>query len=323
MIEPTIECFLGEGDLRAALRSDVLHGLRAEPKALPPKWFYDERGSELFDEITRLSEYYPTEAEREILLREADAIAEATRADTLAELGSGTSDKTRALLDAFWEVGYVARFLALDVSEAPLRAASTALAARYEGLEVHGVVGDFDHHLERLPSGGRRLVVLLGGTIGNYAPQERHRFLQRLAGGMKPGDHLLIGTDLVKDEERLVRAYDDGAGVTAAFNKNVLAVINRELSADFDLDAFEHVARWNRDESWIEMHLRSRAQQRVRVDALDLEVDFAEGELMHTEISAKFRPEQVRRELWEVGLAAAEWWTDAAGDFGVTLAART
>lgn len=323
VLEPLVECHVEPDDLRAALRGDVREGLEANPKELPPKWFYDERGSELFDEITRLEEYYPTEAEREILLREAGTIAELTRADTLVELGSGTSDKTRAMLDAFWERGWIDRFIALEVSEAVLRSASHALSRRYPGLEVHGVVGDFDHHLGKLPSGGRRLIVLLGGTIGNYKPAERQVFLRQLAAEMKPGDHLLLGTDLVKSQERLVTAYDDASGVTAAFNKNVLAVINRELGADFDLDAFEHVAYWDAEQEWIEMQLRSRTQQKVRMEGLDLEVEFAEGETMRTEVSAKFRELGIREELARAGLERVAWWTDADGDFGVSLAART
>ncbi len=318
-LEPVIEVHLGPDDIAEALRRDVAEGLTSVPKELPPKWFYDARGSELFDEITRLPEYYPTEAERQVLRREAATIVELADADTIVELGSGTSDKTRALLDAACAHGRLGRFVPFDVSETTLREAADMLAARYPGLLVHGVVGDFDRHLDRIPAGGRRLVALLGGTIGNYRPEARKSFLAAIAATMSPGDHLLLGTDLVKDPARLVAAYDDAAGVTAEFNRNVLVVIDRELDADFDPDAFAHVARWDPDEEWIEMHLRSLVDQTVHVRALDLEVSFTRGELMRTEVSAKFRRERVAAELAEVGLRLRRWWTDAAGDFGVSL----
>lgn len=322
-VEPRIDVHLGPDDIAAALRRDVAEGLTSVPKELPPKWFYDERGSALFDAITRLPEYYPTEAEREVLRREAATIVEVTDPDTIVELGSGTSDKTRTLLDAACAHGRLRRFVPFDVSETTLREAASMLAARYPGLFVHGVVGDFDRHLDRIPSGGRRLVALLGGTIGNYRPEARKRFLAAIAASMSPGDHLLLGTDLVKDPARLVAAYDDAAGVTAAFNRNVLAVINRELDADFEPEAFDHVARWDPDEEWIEMHLRSRTDQTVHVRALELTVPFAAGELMRTEVSAKFRRERVAAELAEVGLRLRCWWTDSAGDFGVSVSVLT
>lgn len=321
-IAPVVDVHLAPHDLSRLLERDVAEGLTASPKELPPKWFYDAHGSALFDRITRLDEYYPTEAEREILQREAGAIAALTDADTVIELGSGTSDKTRTLLDAFWRTSRLERFVPFDVSEATLRDAADQLAGRYPGLLVHGVVGDFDHHLVELPRGGRHLVALLGGTIGNYPPAARSRFLADLAAGMARGDHLLLGTDLVKDADRLVRAYDDAEGVTADFNKNVLSVINRALDADFTLDNFDHVAHWDPVHEWIEMRLRSRCDQRVRVDALELEVEFGAGEIMRTEISAKFRPERVQTELEAAGLKLVEWWTDTAGDFGVALAVR-
>jgi L-histidine N-alpha-methyltransferase len=314
-----VDVHLGPDDLRAALRADVARGLTTEPKELPPKWFYDERGSELFDQITRLPEYYPTVREREILLREAPAVAARTEADTVVELGSGTSEKTLALLDAFAGSGHLRRFVPFDVCEGFLRSSTEAIAARYPGLTVHGVVGDFEHHLDRLPTGGRRLIVFLGGTVGNLRPRERKEFLADLTAGMAPGDSLLLGTDLVKDVDRLVRAYDDAQGVTAAFNRNVLAVLNRELGADFVLDRFDHVARFDPDEEWIEMQLRSTAAQTARVLDIDLEASFAEGEEMRTEVSCKFRRDGVVGELGDVGLEVAEWWTDAAGDFAVSL----
>ncbi len=319
VIPPVVDVHLGAGDLRAALRADAARGLTAQPKELPPKWFYDERGSELFDQITRLPEYYPTAREREILLREAPTIAALSGADTLVELGSGTSEKTTALLDAFVASGHLRRFVPFDVCEGILSSSADAIAARYPGLAVHGVVGDFEHHLDRLPTGGRRLIVFLGGTIGNLRPPERKTFLADLCAGMAPGDGLLLGTDLVKDVDRLVRAYDDSRGVTAAFNRNMLAVLNRELGADFVLDRFAHVARFDPDQEWIEMLLRSSADQTVRVVDIDLEVGFADGEETRTEVSCKFRKERVTGELADVGLEMAEWWTDPAGDFAVSL----
>jgi L-histidine Nalpha-methyltransferase len=305
-----------------ALRRDVLHGLRQSPKSLPPKWFYDEVGSDLFDQITRLPEYYPTRTEAQILRAMAATIAETTRADTLVELGSGTSEKTRMLLDALRDRGSLRRFVPFDVDSGILESAGAAIEADYPGVAVDAVCGDFEEHLAEIPRGGRRLVVFLGSTIGNLTPAPRARFLSALADVLAPGDHLLLGTDLVKDTARLVRAYDDSAGVTAAFNRNVLAVINRELDADFDVDAFEHVARWNGAEERIEMWLRAASAQRVRVDALGLTVDFAAGEEMLTEVSCKFRPETVTTELSAAGLRQIDWWTDAAGDFGLSLAVK-
>jgi L-histidine N-alpha-methyltransferase len=317
-----VDVHMGPTDLSDALRADVRRGLTATPKELPPKWFYDDRGCELFDEITRLPEYYPTERERTILLAEAASIAELSGADTLVELGSGTSDKTRALLDALSESGQLRRFAPFEISEATLRAASTAIADEYPGVAVHAVCGDFERHLGELPGGGRRLVAFLGGTIGNLAPAERKRFLADLADGLAPGDHLLLGTDLVKDVDRLEAAYDDAQGVTAEFNLNVLRVVNRELDADFDLDAFEHVALFDRDEEWIEMRLRSLVDQRVVVGDLGLTVDFAEGEEMRTEISAKFRRAGVEAELAGAGLRLVRWMTDPDGDFALSLSVR-
>jgi len=314
-----VDVHLEPGAMARALEDDVRTGLAATPKTLPPKWFYDDRGSELFDEITRLPEYYPTRTERAILATHARDVAERTGADTLVELGSGTSEKTRLLLDAFAEAGQLRRFVPFDVSEQTLRDAAAAVAAEYEGVEVHAVVGDFEHHLGELPRGGRRVVAFLGSTIGNFAPAERAAFLADLASGLAPGDAFLLGTDLVKDVTRLEAAYDDAAGVTAEFNRNVLRVLNRELDADFDADAFDHVACFDRDEEWIEMRLRARGAQRVRIDRLGLGVDFADGEDVRTEISAKFRRDRVEAELRAAGLELAEWWTDPAGDFALSL----
>jgi L-histidine Nalpha-methyltransferase len=305
-----------------ALRRDVLDGLRQTPKSLPPKWFYDSVGSDLFDQITRLPEYYPTRAEAEILRARATEIVAASGADTLVELGAGTSEKTRRLLDALRDHGSLRGFVPFDVDAGMLSATATAILNEYPSVEIHAVCGDFEEHLGEIPPGGRRLFVFLGSTIGNLTPGPRSEFLANLAAVMEPGDSLLLGTDLVKDTGRLVRAYDDAAGITARFNRNVLAVINRELDADFDVDAFEHVARWNTDEERIEMWLRSARDQRVRVGGLDLTVDFAAGEEMLTEVSCKFRPEGVSAELADAGLRRTRWWTDDAGDFGLSLAVR-
>ncbi len=305
-----------------ALRRDVFDGLTQTPKTLPPKWFYDSVGSDLFDQITRLPEYYPTRAEAEILRDRSAEIAAASGADTLVELGSGTSEKTRLLLSALRDTGSLRRFIPFDVDAGVLQAASSAILDEYPGIEIDAVCGDFEEHLEKIPEVGTRLVVFLGSTIGNLTPGPRAEFLSTLSDTLQPGDTLLLGTDLVKDTGRLVRAYDDSAGVTARFNRNVLAVVNRELDADFDVESFEHVARWNAGEERIEMWLRAGSAQRVRVAALDLTVDFAAGEEMLTEVSCKFRPEGVAEELAAAGLRRTHWWTDGAGDFGLSLSAK-
>ncbi|HEY2812581.1 MAG TPA: L-histidine N(alpha)-methyltransferase [Acidimicrobiales bacterium] len=321
----TIDVHLDPDDMERALREDVRNGLTADPKTLPPKWFYDDRGSQLFDEITRLPEYYPTRREREILDARAGDIARASGAHTLVELGSGTSTKTRLLLDALRDVGTLEVFAPFDCSEATLRDAGDAIADAYPGVDVHGVVGDFERHLALLPGTedtGTRLVAFLGGTIGNLAPAERAKFLSELAGVLTEGEHLLLGTDLVKDRDRLVAAYDDSAGVTAAFNRNVLDVINRSLGADFAPARFTHVAAWNDEDEWIEMRLRSDGAQHVRIVDLGLDIAFASGEEMRTEISAKFRREGVEAELAEAGFGLEHWWTDSHGDFALSLSTR-
>ncbi|MDQ0766085.1 L-histidine N(alpha)-methyltransferase [Streptomyces canus] len=307
---------LPEDATEAALRADVLKGLTHTPKTLPPKWFYDAHGSELFEQITELPEYYPTRAEREILVARSGEIAAATGARTLVELGSGSSEKTRYLLDALTGLH---TYVPVDVSESALTQAGHALIAQRPELSVHALIADFTGGLTLPGTPGPRLVAFLGGTIGNLLPVERAAFLASVHALLSPGDALLLGTDLVKDENVLVRAYDDAAGVTAAFNKNVLTVVNRELGADFDPGAFDHVALWDAENEWIEMRLRSRAEQTVKVPALDLAVDFAADEELHTEISAKFRKEGVRAELAAVGLELAHWWTDSEGRFALSL----
>ncbi|WP_282088557.1 L-histidine N(alpha)-methyltransferase [Streptomyces tendae] len=310
---------LPEDATDAALRADVLAGLTSTPKWLPPKWFYDARGSELFEAITTLPEYYPTRAEREILVDRAGEIAAATGARTLVELGSGSSEKTRVLLDALTERNGLRGYVPVDVSESALVQAGQALVAERPGLQVHALIADFTAGLTPPETPGPRLVAFLGGTIGNLLPEERAVFLSSVRTLLEPGDSLLLGTDLVKDEGVLVRAYDDAAGVTAEFNKNVLSVVNRELEADFATAAFTHVALWNAEREWIEMRLRSRTAQTVKIQALDLAVDFADGEELRTEVSAKFRREGVRAELAAAGLDLAHWWTDGESRFALSL----
>ncbi len=305
--------------LASQMASDVRAGLTADPKTLPPKYFYDARGSELFDQITRLPEYYPTRTERAILEARVHDIARLTVAETLVELGSGTSEKTRLLLRALTSAGTLQRFVPFDVDPAVLEDASTAVAQEVPTLEVEPVVGDFERHLGELPRHPRRLLAFLGSTIGNLDPGQRATFLHGVRRTLTSGDTFLLGTDLVKDPARLVAAYDDAQGVTAEFNKNVLWVLNRELGADFDPNAFEHVAVWDADREWIEMRLESVRAQRVRIEALDLEVQFEEGEQVRTEISAKFRREGITEELAAAGLRVTQWWTDPAGDFALSL----
>lgn len=310
----------GRDEVATALREDVRAGLSARPKWLPSKWLYDARGSELFDRITELAEYYPTRAEREILHARAPEIASMTGAGTLVELGSGSSEKTRSLLDALSAHGTLRTCVPLDVSEVALTRAAYALATDYPALSVRGVVRDFTQRLGVLPGERPQLVAFLGGTIGNFLPSERVRFLRSIREALHPGEWLLLGTDLVKDPRTLVCAYDDSAGVTAEFNRNVLQVLNRQLGATFDPNQFEHVAHWDAHQEWIEMLLRSRSDQVVCVPGADLEVPFQAGEDIRTEISAKFRPDGVAAELGEAGFTLERWWTDSAQRFGISLA---
>jgi len=318
--ELTVDVHLNALDLRRALEDDVRAGLLASPKSIPPVWFYDEEGSRLFELITELPEYYPTRAERTLLEHHAGEIAALSGADTLVELGAGSCTKTRLLLDAMASAGRLQRYLPFDVSDDFLRTAAAELQTDYNGLEVHAVVGDFHRHLAEIPESGCRLVAFLGGTIGNLTPDQRRRFFFDLNCSMPPGDHLLIGTDLVKDPGRIVAAYDDADGVTAAFNRNVLQVLNRELNADFEPESFEHVALWNEDEEWIEMRLRSVADQHVTIEDLGVGIVFADGEELLTEISAKFTPEGVEAELVAADFVVDQMWGAEAGEFLLTLA---
>ena len=321
-----IDVHLTAADALAALRADVLLGLTARAKELPPKYFYDARGSALFERITALPEYFPTRTEAALLAAHVDEIAALSGVATLVELGSGSSAKTRLLLDAFLRAGTLRRYVPQDVSEAALRGALDALSVRYPVLELHGVVGDFTRHLHRLPSAGpdgRRLVAFLGGTIGNLVPAGRAMFLARLRAALAPGEQLLLGAALVTDPQVLVAAYDDAAGVTAEFNRNVLRVLNRELHADLDVDAFAHVARWDAEREWIEMRLRARRGMAVTVRDLGLVVEFAVGEELRTEISAKFRPAGLTAELAAAGFVPVRTWVDPQERFALVLAAAT
>ncbi|WP_372787778.1 L-histidine N(alpha)-methyltransferase [Paraconexibacter sp.] len=321
-----IESFVdgGAGGERA-LADDVLDGLTRPFKELPPKHFYDAHGAQLFDRICDLPEYYPTRTERAILTANADAIVEATGATELVELGSGTAAKTRLLLDAMRRAGTLVRYVPFDVTESMVRDVARALVDEYDGLDVHGIVGDFDRHLHRVPDPnpeGSRIVAFLGGTIGNFTPGSRRRFLRRIAAMLAPGDHLLLGTDLVKDPAVIEAAYNDSAGITAAFNLNVLRVLNRELDANFDLDQFSHVAFFDREHEWIEMRLRSVCHQSVRIERLGLDVEFAAREELRTEISAKFTRDRLTADLAAAGLQLAEMYTDPQDLFAVSLARK-
>jgi L-histidine N-alpha-methyltransferase len=318
-VDVPIDVHLSPDHLADTLRADVLAGLLASPKTLPPRWFYDARGSELFERITELPEYYPTRAERRILTDRAAEIAALTSAHSLVELGSGSSEKTRVLLDALRHTG-LREFVPVDVSPTALRESANAIARDYPGLHVHGVVGDFTEHLDLVPGARPRLVAFLGGTIGNLVPSERAKFLSSVRSVLVEGEWLLLGTDLVKDPSVLVRAYDDSAGVTAEFDRNVLNVLNRELDADFDVPAFEHVAVWDADAEWIEMRLRATRAMRVRLAALDLDIRFAQGEQLRTEVSAKFTRAGITGELTDAGFELVCWFTDPEGRFAVSVA---
>lgn len=321
--EPVVQRLLESDWTAGTLADDVRRGLGAFPRTLPPKWLYDDRGSALFEEITRLPEYYPTERERNILHENAHAIALESGAKILIELGSGTSDKTRTLLDAFVATGQLERFVPVDVSEATLRRAAYDISHAYPGLQVEAVVGDFTLHLGHLPHGGPRMVAFLGGTIGNLYVEERAAFLGALADSLSPGDSLLLGLDLVKDTNRLIAAYDDARGLTADFVLNSLRVLNRELDADFDLDAFSYVPFWDPHMERMDLRLRSEMPQRVRIPGAGLDIELASGEEIRVEISTKFRFEGIRAELATSGFDVTGRYTDPADDFAVILARRT
>jgi L-histidine Nalpha-methyltransferase len=303
------------------MAADVRAGLTRPFKELSPRYFYDERGSELFEQITELEEYYPTRCEREILETRSTEICEAAnRPASLIELGSGSARKTRTLLDAMRCAGCLETYCPVDISEEITRDTAERIASEYQGINVRGLVCDFEFDLERIPVGGPRVIALLGGTIGNFAPYQRAGFLRRISNLLGPEDRFLLGTDLVKDPAMLEAAYNDSKGVTADFNKNVLAVLNRELAADFDLDSFEHVARWDPENLWMDIRLRSLVNQVVRVSGFDMLVPFAAGEEMRTEISTKFLRPGLEGIYREAGLELTDWWTDAEGLYALSLA---
>ena len=315
-----IEVDLPAGGTLAGLAEDVREGLSCPFKELPPKYFYDARGSKLFEQITELPEYYPTRAERSILESGAADIVAAAGPTTLIELGSGAAAKTRYLLDAMRDAGSLETYVPVDISEEITRRVAEELVSEYDELRVHGVVCDYETHLERVPREEGGLIAFLGGTIGNFRPGPRRSFLARIATLMYPGDRFLLGTDLVKDPGVLEAAYNDSQGVTAEFNKNVLRVLNRELSAGFETEAFEHVAFWDADNEWIDIRLRSLVEQFIDIRDLDMQVHFARNEEMRTEISTKFTRERLEASYADAGLELVEWWTDPEGLFALSLA---
>jgi L-histidine N-alpha-methyltransferase len=318
-----IESWLSETEERS-LANDVLDGLTRPFKEVPPKHFYDARGSELFERICELPEYYPTRAERSILESEADAIVDGTGAGELVELGSGSAEKARILLGAMERSGTLRRYVPVDVSESAIQEAARQLVDEYDGLQIHGVIGDFQRHLDRVPpaDGVPRIVALLGGTIGNFPPGTRRGLLREIGALLREEDRLLLGTDLVKDPAVIEAAYDDSQGVTAEFNRNVLHVINRELDADFTPDAFDHIAFFDRRHEWVEMRLRARRPCSVLISELGMRVEFAAGEELRTEISAKFTRARVEADFRATGLELERWYTDPDDLFALSLGAR-
>ncbi|OZE23836.1 L-histidine N(alpha)-methyltransferase [Rhodococcus sp. 05-2254-6] len=318
----TVDVHLADTALLDELRKDVRDGLTADPKWLSPKYFYDALGSELFEQITVLPEYYPTRTERALLEGHALDVAEATGSTMLIELGSGSSEKTKILLSAGVKHGSLETYVPQDVSVTALEGAIEQISHEFPALEVRGIVSDFTDTLHNLPSGQARTIAFLGGTLGNLIPEERREFLGAIADALDPGEYLLLGVGLVIDPKVLVPAYDDAAGVTAKFNRNVLSVINSRLGGNFDPDAFEHVALWNAEQEWIEMRLRANAPQEVYLADLDLQVHFDAGEDLRTEISAKFRPEGITEELAAAGFGVEHLWSDAESRFALILARK-
>ncbi|AKD98783.1 MULTISPECIES: L-histidine N(alpha)-methyltransferase [Rhodococcus] len=322
MKTPTLEVYLTPAESVDALRAEAREGLSATPKWLSPKWFYDARGSELFEEITALPEYYPTRTERGLLTQYADEIAALTEPEILIELGSGSSEKTRLLLDAMTARGTLRTYVPQDVSVTALEGAAQQVGAEFPGIDVLGVVSDFTGSLHHLPGGGRRAVAFLGGTLGNLVPAERAEFLSGIAAVLAPGENLILGVGLVIDPAVLVPAYDDAAGVTAQFNLNVLAVLNKQLGANFPLEDFRHVALWDAENQWIEMRLEALRELSVHIDDLDLEITFAAGEQLRTEISAKFTEDGIAAELASAGFGVRKVWTDQDQRFALLCAQR-
>ncbi len=322
MSETMIERISTPADIAEEMARDVREGLTQPQKSLPPKYFYDERGSELFEEITRLDEYYLTRAETEILEDQARALIDRVRPEEIVELGSGSSRKTRLLLEAMHDAGTGDRYTPLDVSEGALRSACSDLIADYDWLVFDGILGDFHTDLPRVPRHGRRLVAFLGSTIGNFDPEGRTVLLKDVATMLEGGDRFLLGADLDKDPDVLVAAYDDARGVTAEFNRNMLRVVNNVLGSDFDPARFAHEARYEGRWPRIEMHLRATEPMRVTFPTLDLAVSFEEGETLHTEISSKFTREMIEAELEAAGLVMEAFLMDTQGRFSLTLAGK-
>jgi L-histidine N-alpha-methyltransferase len=306
-------------EARSTLYEATLRSLQAQVKALPSVWLYDEQGSQLYEEITRLPEYYLPGRESEILCARADAVARRTQANTLVELGAGTAMNTRLLLDALEAVGTLERFVPLDVSEQTLRASAQAIAAAYREISVHAIVGDFERDLGALPTNGRLLIAFLGSTIGNLYPKQRKKFFEAVATALGREDALLVGIDLVKDAARIEAAYNDSRGVTEAFVRNALTAVNTELRATFDQHRFAYQARWDPGREWMDIGLRAREAHTVSIERLELEVAFQESEPLRVEVSSKFRREQFEREAAEARLRVESWWTDRAADFAVAL----
>ena len=315
-----IDVLVEDEDRRAELYDATFWSLRATPRELPAVWLYDEQGSLLFDEITRLPEYYPTNAEREILTARAAEIAELTHGRTLVELGAGTSEKTLLLLDALSAAGTLERFAPLDVSEEVLRASAEAIAERYPAISVHGIVGDFERDLRAIPPGDCRMIAFLGSTVGNLYPERRAKLFQAIASALAPGDSFLLGVDLVKDPAVIERAYNDSRGVTEQFVRNGLTHANRELKADFVQERFAFDAHWDAEHEWMDIGFRAIEAHTVRVAELEVEFDLAEGERLRVEVSSKFRQDRIEAGLAAAGLQLTGWWTDEATRFALLLA---
>jgi L-histidine N-alpha-methyltransferase len=315
-----IDVLVDEAEGRAELYDATFWSLRGTPKELPAVWLYDERGSRLFEAITRLPEYYPTGSEREILTAHSAEIADLSGARTLVELGAGTSEKTRLLLDALEAAGTLERFVPLDVSEQVLRASVEAIGARYASIGVHGIVGDFERHLSAIPAGERRLIAFLGSTVGNLYPARRAGLFRAVASALAPGDGFLLGVDLVKDPAQIEAAYNDSQGVTERFVRNGLTVVNRTLRGDFEQSRFAFESRWDADREWMDIGFRSRDAQTVRIEELETELAFAVGEQLRFEVSTKFRRDGIKAELVAAGLRPSGWWTDHADGFALLLA---
>jgi len=317
-----IDEYLEDSGALPSLADDVRRGLTATSKSLPPKYFYDERGSRLFEQICGTPEYYLTRTEKALLESVAQRIIARVRPRDLVELGPGSADKARVLLDAMQRAGSLGRYIPVDVSPEIVQSSARALTQAYPGLRVQAVIGDFLQHLDKIPGGERRLVIFLGSTIGNLEHGPAVAFLRHLAEALEPGDAFLLGTDLVKSPEMLEAAYNDSQGLTRDFNRNILRVINRHLHADFQPERFRHVAFFNAQRQRVESYLESEVEQDVSIDALDLRLRFRKGERIHTEYSQKYTRDSVEELLRDGGMELLDWLTDPKGWFGLALAQR-